>query len=254
MVGIYKITNPSGSVYIGLSWDIKVRFNRYRRLNCHQQRHIYSSLKKYGPESHTFDILHELPSDINQSTLSEYERIYWDFYNSLGFKMMNLKEPGDGGRLSEETKRIIGLKNKGKGGKLKQGLKDPKGAKTRSGTGHHSYKGEVYCFNADGKFVQIFITIGDAAHHFRVTCNDIRRVITGDRNHLKGFVFNYSGNEPNPIVINDVSKKMVLDPVSGVIYKTIAEAGRAIGMHSKTLAHQLKGERSNKSGLILKVA
>lgn len=33
IIGVYKITNPNGAVYIGSSIDIKRRFNQYKRLN-----------------------------------------------------------------------------------------------------------------------------------------------------------------------------------------------------------------------------
>ena len=59
MVGIYKITNPKGKVYIGYSKDIENRFKYYKRLNCKGQRKLYNSLKKYGPDNHIFEIVEE---------------------------------------------------------------------------------------------------------------------------------------------------------------------------------------------------
>lgn len=48
MVGIYKITNPNGRIYIGQSTDIKFRWGIYRKLKCKDQPSLYNSLKKYG--------------------------------------------------------------------------------------------------------------------------------------------------------------------------------------------------------------
>jgi len=59
IVGIYKITNPKGNVYIGKSKNILSRYYKYFHLKCHKQQKIYNSLKKYGPENHVFDIIEE---------------------------------------------------------------------------------------------------------------------------------------------------------------------------------------------------
>jgi len=59
MIGIYKITNPKGKIYIGQSINIKRRFNEYKRLNCSQQPKIYNSLLKYGSDNHKFEIIEE---------------------------------------------------------------------------------------------------------------------------------------------------------------------------------------------------
>ena len=48
MIGIYKIINPKGKIYIGQSIDIDRRFNEYKKLQCNQSKKIYYSLKKYG--------------------------------------------------------------------------------------------------------------------------------------------------------------------------------------------------------------
>ena len=48
MIGIYKITSPSGKIYIGQSKDIEKRFKAYKNLKCKGQPYIYRSLLKYG--------------------------------------------------------------------------------------------------------------------------------------------------------------------------------------------------------------
>ena len=37
MIGIYKITNPKGKIYIGQSINIENRFKVYKRYNCKGQ-------------------------------------------------------------------------------------------------------------------------------------------------------------------------------------------------------------------------
>ena len=57
MVGIYKITNPSGKIYIGQSVNIDNRISSYKNLKCKNQTKLYRSLLKYTFENHIFEIL-----------------------------------------------------------------------------------------------------------------------------------------------------------------------------------------------------
>lgn len=105
MVGIYKITNPSGKVYIGQSWDIDRRFSFYKRLKCKGQILLYNSLCKYGYENHTLEIVHILSENSLQSDLDLWETFYWKRYIDLGFSMMNIREPGSRGKFTDESKK-----------------------------------------------------------------------------------------------------------------------------------------------------
>jgi len=55
--GIYKITSPSGRVYIGQSVNIEKRFKKYVRLDCKEQTRLYRSFKKHGVENHMLEII-----------------------------------------------------------------------------------------------------------------------------------------------------------------------------------------------------
>lgn len=114
MIAIYKITSPENKIYIGQSWDVDNRKRAYISANkIKSQTHIYNSLKKYGYESHKFEIICEFPFDITQDILDIYEVFYWQQYKDCGFQMLNIKEPGRGGRHSEETKNKIRELSKG---------------------------------------------------------------------------------------------------------------------------------------------
>jgi len=78
-IGIYKITSPSGKVYIGQSNNIELRFSFYKSLRCKKQIKIYRSLLKYGYESHKFEVI-EL---CNLDQLNVRERYWQEFYNSM---------------------------------------------------------------------------------------------------------------------------------------------------------------------------
>lgn len=104
---IYKIESPSGSVYIGQTWNYSVRISFYERAKCKNQNKLYHSILKYGWDSHKISISHELPEDVDQNTLDLYETIYWKSYKDLGFNMLNLREPGSRGKHTDESRRKL---------------------------------------------------------------------------------------------------------------------------------------------------
>jgi group I intron endonuclease len=104
MVGIYKIISPTNKINIGQSWDINKRYKNYNEMNCKNQTKLYNSFQKYGFENHKFEVIHELPQDITQETLDQYEILYINQYKECGFELMNIKEGGKGGKWSDEMK------------------------------------------------------------------------------------------------------------------------------------------------------
>jgi group I intron endonuclease len=101
--GIYKITSPTNKVYIGSSVNIDKRWRSYKRLSCKNQVKLYNSLKKYGHEAHTFEILEEC----NFDELYRRERYYGEKFNSIGDNGLNLVLPSDGevkAKYSDETR------------------------------------------------------------------------------------------------------------------------------------------------------
>lgn len=113
MIGIYKIESPSNKVYIGQSWDIKRRWNDHKNTMSYKHKKLNASFLKYGVSSHTFEILHLLPVDVEQDILNKYEQFYIDRYRDCNFKLLNIKEGGNGyGKHSEETKALIREKRK----------------------------------------------------------------------------------------------------------------------------------------------
>lgn len=102
MLGIYKITNPNGRVYIGQAVDLERRISEYKRLHCKDQPAIYNSLLKYGFDTHKIDILEEC----NVDELSIREGYYQDLYNSVknGLNCVRVSSLDCVGYNSQETK------------------------------------------------------------------------------------------------------------------------------------------------------
>ena len=119
MVGIYKITNPEGKSYIGLSREIETRWNSYKNMQFQSNNLLKESLKQYGYSNHIFEVIEEilLVEDTygkNTAILRKRER-YWisklnTFHNGL-----NQNGGGSGcGSHTEESKQKISEALKGK--------------------------------------------------------------------------------------------------------------------------------------------
>ena len=124
MVGIYKITSPTGKVYIGQSTNIEQRFQYYKKLNCVQQVKLFRSLQKYKPENHNFEIIEEC----EESRLNLRERYWQEQYDVLnrekGLNLRYTKINSKSGTMSEETKARMSIS--------KTGEKNPIHGKTHS--------------------------------------------------------------------------------------------------------------------------
>lgn len=114
--GIYKITCiVTGKIYIGQSVDCMKRAYAYSTMHRYEygkkQRHLYNSIKKYGWENHTFEIIHECAKE----ELNLWERHFVKLLNSFGSELgMNLTDGGDAPtNVSEETKKRISESIKG---------------------------------------------------------------------------------------------------------------------------------------------
>ncbi|PRY38521.1 group I intron endonuclease [Spirosoma oryzae] len=116
--GIYKITSPSGRVYIGQSINIPSRWVAYRYYYKKDRSLIlYHSFEKYGYKKHKFEVL----EFCDASELNNRER-YWIEYFKSNFRKypqnrgLNLQDGGnvppifEGVPKSEETRKKIAEK------------------------------------------------------------------------------------------------------------------------------------------------
>lgn len=109
--GIYKITSPSGRIYVGQSIDVYQRFYNYTKCNI-SQRKLKNSFNKYGIANHKFEIIHICGED----ELNELEIFYIKKYDTFNTNHgLNLRSGGEGnGKMSEETKIKIAQSKIGK--------------------------------------------------------------------------------------------------------------------------------------------
>lgn len=116
---IYKITSPSGKIYIGKTINLRSRiwsYNSLLKTKKVSQGLLLNSFKKYGIDVHNIEVIEV----IEKEKLCEREIYYIDFFKSLfpdNPKGLNLTKGGEGmlGRKhTEETKEKIRRKATGR--------------------------------------------------------------------------------------------------------------------------------------------
>lgn len=212
MIGIYKITSPSGRVYIGQSISIEKRFNAYKSINCKDQTRLYRSLLKYGVDKHKFEVVVEC----EENQLNDLERYYQDLYNVVDEKGLNCRLTNSydrSGKLSEET-----IKRKSES---VQGLKNPMFGKSHT------------------EEVKILISLKNKG---RIQSDEEKlkrsesRKIFYELNHgpWKG---KKGGKAPNA--------KKVINIKTNIIFDSLVDASQFYGIKYHTLKPKLNGRRKN---------
>jgi group I intron endonuclease len=115
MIGIYKITSPSGRIYIGRSLNVEKRFKQYKSFSKsnNTQIKLIRSLKKHGINNHTFEIIEECSFE----DLNIRERYWQEFYNVIGKNGLNCVLTKTNEKpcvFSKETRDKISKAHKGK--------------------------------------------------------------------------------------------------------------------------------------------
>lgn len=110
--GIYKITSPTGKIYIGQSVNIKRRWVDHRSMPKSSKGNLlYNSFLSHGVDSHKFEILERC----SKEKLNERERYYIEKYDTFETEHgLNLTKGGDHAVLSKRTRDKISRAKKGK--------------------------------------------------------------------------------------------------------------------------------------------
>ena len=193
--GIYKITSPSGKVYIGQSVDIKRRFTSYKTLNkSKRQAKLYNSFVKYGVENHVFETIEECLVDF----LNERERYWQEQYNVLeSSKGLNLclTSTKDKKHLhSEETRIKISESNKGEKcfwyGKTFSKETKSKMRESRKGYKHSQESLDKMSLSQKGRTREDMIGDNNPSKSI-----EVREKLKGSNNHNSKKVMNIITNE-----------------------------------------------------------
>lgn len=114
MTCIYTILSPTNKIYVGQTTNFARRSKVYKWSNCPGQTKLYNSLQKHGWSAHKCRPVIYLSDNASPETLTYWEQFVMDFYKSKGYTLLNIRQAGVRGRLSQETKEKIGKANQGK--------------------------------------------------------------------------------------------------------------------------------------------
>lgn len=190
---IYKITSPTGLIYIGQTIDFKRRMSRYKSQGAKGQTALNNSLLKYGFENHTIEILEE----VEKESLFEKEIFYINKFNSVK-EGLNIHKGGKGGRTWQDSDKrdsvILLLKNRNKelnpnfGNHFSHTLEAIEKMKLNNKTlkGRFNFMAKAYmCIET----YQIFGSIKEIAKKFNVTPACITISFKKKNNKFRGMHF-----------------------------------------------------------------
>lgn len=230
MVGIYKITSPSDKVYIGQSINIENRIKKYASCSCKLQVRLHSSIKKYGWDSHCFEIIEECSVE----ELNSKERYWQDHYDCIGKKGLNCFLTN-----SNELRKVLSDEMKSKMSNSAKGFKHseesiqkiikgligrPVSIETRLKMSE-SNKGTVFSQERKDKISKA------------LTGRKIPKEVLEKRSK------SISGEK-------SYRAKIVLNTQTGIYYGCIGDAAKAHNIITSTLNNYLTGFRPNKTYLV----
>lgn len=252
MIGIYKITSPSGKIYIGQSIDIKERLRQYKGLRCKKQFKLYRSLLKYGFENHKIEIICECSID----ELNAKERYFQEFYNCVdkGLNCILTNTNDKKGVLSEETKKKISEKNKNPS--IETRIRKSNGQKGKIVPMEmrkkisESSKGRIVSLETRKKISESGRNISDEKRkrlsdsHKGIKQKEETKIKISQT--LKG----RTRSEETKLKISAKHGKRVKNTETGEVFLSVAKAAKSINHNVSWLHHKLKGNTKNNTNLI----
>lgn len=253
---VYKITSPSGKVYVGKSMAFKTRMENYNCINCTHQIKVHRSLKKHGVKNHKFDIIEEFKSN---SLYASGKEIFWIRTYMSNFSKypeqngLNLTDGGEGSpgavwsaearkRSSESRKGKPNLRSRGR--KMTQEFKD-KVSKAKKGVPNPKKLGSKHSKETLLKMSK--------AHEGRVYKSGFKLNLSDEqRNKLRERML----GKPRPGITksgshNPLAKKVRCDNLD-ITWGCNEDAGNALGLSRFTISQICHGHMEHKYGLSLR--
>jgi group I intron endonuclease len=273
IICVYKITSPSGKIYIGSSINYKKRLTQYRGVSSKSQTILYNSFLKYGIENHIFEIV----ENCTKENLLEREYHYGCLYDVISVNGMNCKLPKFGdkyqvvrqetvekmrqwkpteetiqnmknaqqkrakeSKVSEETKQKLRDANLGKKASEETKKKISIGGKGRIVSDETKLKMKAWKRKPLSEEHKKKLSIAKIGHKMLESTK--RAVIAANT----GRPFSQKTKE-NAAKANS---RIVFDHINGIYYNSIKEAAELHKMKSTTLIAMLVGQNKNKTNLI----
>lgn len=197
MIGIYKLTSPSGKCYIGQSVNIENRLNKYKNMLCKFQHKIYRALVKYGWDNFTVEILYSTDKDYKyqQLMLDSMEKHFIIQFDSIknGY---NLRTGGTSGyKYSDEVKEKMSQSKLGTTRSEKTKSKISNTLKLHTRTEEHkinnglSKRIPILQYDKNNNFIREWDSIKSAREELKIS--NISNCLSGKYKTSGGFIWKY---------------------------------------------------------------
>lgn len=247
IIGIYKITSPTGKIYIGQSVDIHRRFNYYKSSNCKKQKLLYNSLCKYGYNLHLFEIVKVCLKD----ELNKYEIEYINLYNSFSNKNgLNLRSGGNQNRLSKNSIDKIKIKRANQiiteetKNKIRQALTGRKKNKDVVLKGVETRKKNGYVCSEETK---LKISIANKKKLLGRKLSEETKLKIGNSNKGKSLTNKMKKDISKRMVGNKNSCKKIINIETQEVFSSVKLVAESLNISQSYLSQQLNGKRKNKT-------
>lgn len=237
MVGIYKITSPTGRIYIGQSIDIEKRRKMYVNNHCKKQQKLHASLCKYGFSKHNFEVIEECKWGL----LNEREEYWIEFYGTFNSDFgLNLSSGGLNKRVSEETKHKI---SKGNSGRKRPDLSE------RNATSKRPYNAEAYAkmakTNTGRKHKPESIEKMQKSYRARDPINEVTKAKMSESAKKKIITTEHREKMLQSRLNSDKTGKTVINTVTGEEFRNLAFLCREKNLCYGTMKRKMRGASVN---------
>lgn len=249
--GIYKITSPSGKIYIGQSRCLKDRWVRYRKHHCKSQPKLYNSFMKYGFAKHIFEVIEMCLFE----ELNIKERYWQDYYDVLGEKGLNLVLTATDTLpvvVSEATRKK--LRENMLGNTYSTGVVPSEETRRKIGSAQIGVKNHRWGKKNSKEHIEAIkkSNIGESNFFFGKNHTEASKKKMSESQKVRI----RSQEEINRFknLQKEVVARMshpVLNLQTGIFYDSISEASRTLGTTSTVLGRKLRGVRRNNTDYIL---
>jgi group I intron endonuclease len=218
MIGIYKITNPKGKIYIGQSTNIEERWEKGHKYNSGSGKKLKNSFKKYGWENHKKEIIEECSVE----ELSNRETYWIEYYNSYKKGLNSTPKGGIQGYKDEQWRKAHSEGLKGRKGYW-EGKKRPE---------HSAFLKEKGC--------------GLSYERTQEHKNNLSKKLTGTK-FSKEICEKISQNK-----IGKGLKPIICDTLFGMEFKSLSEASEVLNLNKGNICEVLKGNKIHIKGFVFR--
>lgn len=234
---IYKITSPSGKLYVGKTYDLRKRINSHKcSSKVNKNIILYNSIRKYGWDAHKLEIIEE----VDKLLLNEREVFWIKELNSYCYDNangLNMTKGGEGQSSTwmhkTELRKFFSDKFSGEGNPFygkkhtketiqffsenakirnkKEGRVVPKWGAEK---GRLKVIKSVISYDSNGNFYKEYESVTNASKDLGLPTSSVSASCRGAQTNSGGYIFKFKTEKyPFKIDVSNVKEKAVKRPI-----------------------------------------